>query len=776
MEEEGEANRADKTWDSFYAQNSSGANYKMRNYIWTEFSRQFGRHLGHLHIVEVGCGHGSTLLPLVAELGSFCTYHATDVSPVALERLRTLGLPSSSTASLWDIVNPPPEALVKANHICLAVFTLSALHPKNHVTALKNVAATLVEDGGLLLIRDYALHDDTMYKRIGNRLSENFYRRKDGTYAFYFTITYLKLLASQVGFEVEEADVHTVCNENRKTAETRRRCFIHAVLRIKPAFYSSEERARRGRNSLFSLLLPTNGKPTLADMVRLDDELTSRSSSRAALSGGGGSSGGGRVVLRGKEANKAVVACWVRACEDASFISSVTSLEISNGCKEGLAALLNGRFVFHNVLELILRDHRTLVPITSFIRNYASFPSLYSINLSGNQVDSRGASSLLDLMHGGALRLKSLNLRGCSLVALGGNASFLALVRAALKSGVEALDVSEDHRLDSEGFLELAAILHTAETLQEIFLDGMAGLATPEIAKAIGKAVAASKSLTGLSLAECRMDDAALKSLAQGLRSPSFPPVPRPGAPRGKNWALNLDHNTFSSVDPLGSLLYGCTDGSGARLVSLSISGARLSVESQHKLAGRIACSSWIQQLNLSNNALSPAFLTTLCCRLRLRWSAATAAAAAASKMPHSCLSVLNLSNNGLGHVGVKRLFSLIQEFPCSPLRVLRLAHCLPGEGGLAQLKSFFATQPKFLSLEMSSSDLAGTSHEKDFTQGLTAARILVEIPQRYKIAFLSVLERRKKQFPCFLLPVDCILIIFEFLRIDECQCQFRIV
>jgi Ran GTPase-activating protein (RanGAP) involved in mRNA processing and transport len=768
VEEEYEASRAEQTWNSFYSINSSGANYKMRNYIGTEFQRQFGRHRGPLHLVEVGCGHGSTLLPLVTELSSTTgagKYHATDVSSVALERLRTAGLPKSFTltASLWDIVHPPPQALVRANHMCLAIFTLSALHPRDHAAALMNMAAALVEEGGLILFRDYALHDDTQYKRIANKISENFFRRKDGTYAFYFTPAYVKLLAAQCGFVIEEVEVHTVSNENRKTSDVRRRCFIHAVLRIRPAFYSSEERifsSGRRNDSLFSLVLPASGRPTLADIVRLDGEFTPITSPRAALVRG-------RVVLRGKEGSKAIVASWVQACEDASFLASVTRLEISHGCKEGLAELLSSRFTYHNVRELSLCDHRTLVPVTSFLRCYASFPSLLSLNLSGNQVDSRGASGLLDLMHGSALKLKSLNLRACSLVALGGNASFLSLVRAALLSGVETLDVSEDHRLDAEGLLELAAILQTAETLQELFLDGTNGVATPQIARAIGGAAASSKSLTGLSLAECRIDDAALASLVQGLRQ---------RAAEGKRWALNLDLNHFTSADPLGPLLYdGDGDGSSARLVSLSISGARLSVESQHRLAGRVACSSCIRQLNISNNSLSSAFLTTLCCRLRLLWGAV---GEAGSKMrPASCLSVLNISNNGLGHVGVQRLFSLFLQYSHSqPLRVLRMTNCLPGEGGLAQVKSFFDAQPKFLALEMSRSDLIGISHEKDFVRGLTAAKSFVEIPHRYKIAFLSVLERRKKQSTCFLLPVDVILIIWEFLRVDERQFRAEIV
>ncbi|RWS25889.1 methyltransferase-like protein 6 [Leptotrombidium deliense] len=66
--------------------------------------------------------------------------------------------------------------------------------------------SSVLKPGGIVLFRDYGLYDHAMLRfNHGQKLSENFYVRQDGTRAYYFSEEFLSSLFEKANFEV-------VCN------------------------------------------------------------------------------------------------------------------------------------------------------------------------------------------------------------------------------------------------------------------------------------------------------------------------------------------------------------------------------------------------------------------------------------------------------------------------------------------------------------------------------------------------------------------------------------
>ena len=132
---------------------------------------------------------------------------------------------------MWDVTLPPTEKLTSlapspiAAVVC--VFALSAVHPDKHVESLINMRAVL-DDSGVILFRDYGIHDMTMYRH-DRRYSERLFARADDTLAYYFDLDYVRSIAELAGLQVLELDYATVRTENRKSKAVMHRVFVHAV-------------------------------------------------------------------------------------------------------------------------------------------------------------------------------------------------------------------------------------------------------------------------------------------------------------------------------------------------------------------------------------------------------------------------------------------------------------------------------------------------------------------------------------------------------------------
>ncbi|MEW5318802.1 MAG: hypothetical protein WDW38_009989 [Sanguina aurantia] len=189
-----------------------------------------------IHIVELGCGSGASLLPIL-RANPHCHVTGTDISPTSLqhflaaarragiapERVHTFAADTASASQLARLGG-------LAAHILLIVFTLSALSPGRQSVMLGNAHACLVP-GGHLMIRDHGLYDMAQMRMEGGQwLGEGqSYARKDGTLAYFFSVEELCARASDAGFQVLECKYATVRNVNRKTGAVLDRVFIHGL-------------------------------------------------------------------------------------------------------------------------------------------------------------------------------------------------------------------------------------------------------------------------------------------------------------------------------------------------------------------------------------------------------------------------------------------------------------------------------------------------------------------------------------------------------------------
>ena len=256
-------------WNSFYGRHKKGNFFKPRRYLSVEFSAYLSNLSPHSTVLEVGCGYGCSMFPLL-ERFQF-NYIATDYSEVSLEVLRSHPtydcIQHRCLVKQWDVTQPFLRheddvldhcsrcGVVGEISCILCVFALSAIHPALHVDCLRNMKSLLVQSSGsgyspindndhksdstnhgdvgrrFILFRDYGLHDMTMYRH-KIRYSDCFFRRTDGTLTYYFDLSYIRHLAEAVGLTVVELQYATVRVENRKQSTIMHRVFVHAVLSL----------------------------------------------------------------------------------------------------------------------------------------------------------------------------------------------------------------------------------------------------------------------------------------------------------------------------------------------------------------------------------------------------------------------------------------------------------------------------------------------------------------------------------------------------------------
>jgi len=172
-----------KYWDIFY-KNNGNRFFKDRHWTTREFSELLGNDNHQKQILEIGCGVGNLIYPLLAD-GLNAMFHACDFSPRAIECLKSNPSydPSVINAFTCDIVADELITKIPENSLDMvtAIFVLSAIHPDNHWTVVSNIYK-LLKNGGLLLFRDYGIYDMAQLRfKPGHKISNNFYMRQDGT-------------------------------------------------------------------------------------------------------------------------------------------------------------------------------------------------------------------------------------------------------------------------------------------------------------------------------------------------------------------------------------------------------------------------------------------------------------------------------------------------------------------------------------------------------------------------------------------------------------------
>jgi len=194
-----------KHWDLFYKRNDTRF-FKDRHWTTREFREllEFGSEHEERSMMEVGCGVGNLIYPLLEDGLKYKRIYACDLSPRAVEFVKSHRLYDPERIEAFQ-ANVTEEkcfaALDSPVDVVTLVFVLSAIHPTKFLRVAQNVFDAMAE-GGILLFRDYGLYDMAQLRfKPGHKISENFYMRQDGTRSYYFSVEQIKELFESVGFE-----------------------------------------------------------------------------------------------------------------------------------------------------------------------------------------------------------------------------------------------------------------------------------------------------------------------------------------------------------------------------------------------------------------------------------------------------------------------------------------------------------------------------------------------------------------------------------------------
>uniref|UniRef100_A0A8C5DUL9 Methyltransferase-like protein n=1 Tax=Gouania willdenowi TaxID=441366 RepID=A0A8C5DUL9_GOUWI len=159
-----------------------------------------GQHAS-FRILEVGCGVGNSVFPILNKTNSFL--YCCDFSPRAIKLVMHQDYDDSVChAFVHDLCEAeasfpfPPQSL----DVILAVFVLSSIHPK--IEGVINRISAYLKPGGTFLFRDYGRYDLTQLRfKKGQCVSESFYMRGDGTCVYFFTKEEVHQLFTKAGLE-----------------------------------------------------------------------------------------------------------------------------------------------------------------------------------------------------------------------------------------------------------------------------------------------------------------------------------------------------------------------------------------------------------------------------------------------------------------------------------------------------------------------------------------------------------------------------------------------
>ena len=226
---------AKKNWDLFYKRNSTNF-FKDRRWLTKEFPEITELDKTGGTICEIGCGVGNTILPLIEECSNIF-FHGCDLSPRAINFLKEDDRYNSERMNCFefDITANDLISVITPNTVDLVtlVFVLSAITPEKMVLSLKNIHKVM-KPGGIVLFRDYGLYDHAMLRfKAGHKIQSQFYKRQDGTRAFYFSTEDTENIFSESGFELLYNRYESRETVNRKEKVSVQRVFIQSSF-VKP--------------------------------------------------------------------------------------------------------------------------------------------------------------------------------------------------------------------------------------------------------------------------------------------------------------------------------------------------------------------------------------------------------------------------------------------------------------------------------------------------------------------------------------------------------------
>ncbi|WBW72201.1 tRNA (cytosine-3) methyltransferase Trm140 [Schizosaccharomyces osmophilus] len=224
-------------WDRFYEKNE-GNFFMNRRWIAQEFPdllQLVQPDIGQKVLLEVGCGAGNTIWPILAEnKNKELKVYPVDYSKKAIDVVYQNPLydPNHCHASVWDLAGPTlPEGLTEnSTDAVTLIFCFSALSPDQWNQAVDNLYRVL-KPGGVIFFRDYGRLDLTQLRAKKNRyLDENFYIRGDGTRVYYLDNDEIQKIFGEK-FEICQNGVDKRLIVNRKKKVKMYRCWLQAKFR-----------------------------------------------------------------------------------------------------------------------------------------------------------------------------------------------------------------------------------------------------------------------------------------------------------------------------------------------------------------------------------------------------------------------------------------------------------------------------------------------------------------------------------------------------------------
>ncbi|KAG6459707.1 hypothetical protein O3G_MSEX011555 [Manduca sexta] len=197
---------AKRHWDIFYKRNETKF-FRDRHWTTREFQELINFEPDQkISFLELGCGVGNMIFPLIEEGFSNFHFYACDFSPRAVEFVKSNKLFNESRMKAFcaDLTTEDLFDNISEGSMDLAslIFVLSAIQP-SHWPHVARLAFRALQPGGVLLLRDYGRYDMAQLRfKPGHKIAENFYMRQDGTRSYYFTEEELAKLFTDAGFEI----------------------------------------------------------------------------------------------------------------------------------------------------------------------------------------------------------------------------------------------------------------------------------------------------------------------------------------------------------------------------------------------------------------------------------------------------------------------------------------------------------------------------------------------------------------------------------------------
>uniref|UniRef100_UPI00358F42F1 tRNA N(3)-methylcytidine methyltransferase METTL2-like isoform X2 n=1 Tax=Myxine glutinosa TaxID=7769 RepID=UPI00358F42F1 len=188
-----------------------------------------------LRIMEVGCGVGNTVFPILQtnsdrEVFIYCC----DFSSAAVDLVKAHPDydPKRCHAFVHDLCTDKSYPMAGGSlDIIILIFVLSSINPDKVLAAVKRLTQ-LLRPGGLLLFRDYGRYDMAQLRfKKGRCIADNFYARGDGTRVYFFLPEEAANMFSQAGLVQEQHLVDRRLQVNRGRQVTMYRVWIQSKFR-----------------------------------------------------------------------------------------------------------------------------------------------------------------------------------------------------------------------------------------------------------------------------------------------------------------------------------------------------------------------------------------------------------------------------------------------------------------------------------------------------------------------------------------------------------------